>query len=166
MTPRLPVPLFATLLLMALGTIAAACGDGGLTLEKYLQQVEAADDEAEARSDALEDQFPTAFEEPGATRDFFNAFAAIFRDFVDDLNDIEPTAEVEDAHNEFADAAEELAASFDELAGRAADAETLEELLTALFTSELSAAGDRFEVACLDLQGIADANAIDADLEC
>jgi transketolase N-terminal domain/subunit len=45
-------------------------------------------------------------------------------------------------------------------------AESLEELAEAFGDTELEASGDRFEQVCVALQGVADDNGIDVDLDC
>ena len=158
-------------MLLVLGTIAAACGDDGeLSLEEYFQQVDQVGDDFDTRTEALEDAFPAAFEEPAATRDLFNAGLPIFSDFVDAIDDIDPPAAVEDEHNEAVAAGQAFEERIEDLVNRLADVESaseLEDLFTELEEDpEFTAAEERFEAACLSLQGIADANGIAVDLEC
>ena len=165
---RLLLPIGA--LLVALGAIAAACGGGELSLEEYFQRVDQAGDEFDTRIEGLEDAFPEAFEEPTVTRDFFTAAVPIFRDFIDGLAAIDPPAAVEDEHNERVAAGEAFEERVGDLVNRLADVESaseLEDLFDELEEDpEFTAAEERFEAACLSLQGIADANGVGVDLEC
>ncbi len=165
---RLPLLLVIGVLLPALGAIAAACGGGELSLEEYFQQVDQAGDEFDTRIEGLEDAFPEAFEEPAVTRDFFTAAIPIFRDFIDGLAAIDPPAAVEDEHNEAVAAGEAFEERIEEFVNQLADVETSSELED-FFTEEdpeFTAAEERFDAACLSLQGIADENGIAVDLEC
>ena len=171
MTSRLLVPFFV--LLLSFATLAAACGDDGetLTLEEYFQRLDAVDNEADERGQALEDEFPQAFEEPKPTQEFINSLTALVRDFVDSLEQIDPPAQVEDAHNDAAAAGTDFAQVLEEAAPQIEGVESaseLEEMLGDLFAedSEFAAADEQFTNSCVALQQIADDNEIDVDLEC
>lgn len=170
MTPRLLVPLLATLLLLALGTTAVACGDGGLSLDEYFQRVDELDEATDAQLEELQDAFPGAYEQPAPTRDFFNAALPIFTHFVDALDEIDPPSEVEDAHNEAVASGRAFTEALEDFADRLAGVETsseLEDLFSELDEDpEFTAAEERFDAACFALQDIADANDIEIELDC
>jgi len=177
MKPRLFVFLVIVALLLALGSIVAACGgNGGLTLEEYFQRIDALDEGIEDEATRLGEEFEEAIE--GAEteeevmepfRDFFDRLLAISEDFVADFERIDPPSEVEDEHNEFLAIEGEFLDFLEDLNERAQRAESVSaaedvtaELEGPVFTDAL----DREEQACLVLQAIADDNDIDVDLEC
>ncbi len=176
MKRRLIVPLFIAAMLLTFGTIAAACGDDGLTLEEYFQRIDVLGNDLEDESDRLGEEFEEAIE--GAEteddviepfRDFFNRLAALFGDFVSELESIDPPSEVEDAHNEIVTAQAEgleLLEDLDERAQRAESVSDFEELSAELEGPVFTDVSDRSEQACFALEAIADDNGIDVDLEC
>ena len=164
---------FPAILLAAMAAFAAACGGSGetLTLEEYFQRLDAVDNEADERGQAIEDEFPQAFEEPKPTQEFINSLTALVRDFVDGLEQIDPPAQVEDAHNEAAAAGTDLAQVLEEAAPQLESVESaseLEDVIGDVFAenSEFAAADERFTNSCVALQQIADDNDIDVDLDC
>ena len=177
MKPRLFVSLFVGALLLVLSTVAGACGgDGELTLEEYFQRMDVLGNDLEDESNRLGEEFEEAIE--GAEteeeviepfRDFFDRLAALFGDFVSEVESIDPPSEVEDAHNEIvAVQAEglELLEDLDERAQRAESASDFEELSAELEGPVFTDVSDRSEQACFALEAIADDNGIDVDLEC
>jgi len=171
MKPHLFVLLVIAALLLALGSIAAACGgDDELTLEEYFQRIDALFNEADERFqplvEALDQEFYSEAEQIEATRAFFNADIPILRDFVDGLDDLDPPTEVEGPHEEAVAGGRELVEFLQGFTDRFADVESTSELEEILDDTELEAASDRFDDACLALQDIADANGIAVDLEC
>lgn len=154
---------------LVLGTLAAACdGDDGLTLEEYFQQVEALDDELDERFEALELREEVASQEEQVLlfQDFFAAVIPILAEFVDAIDDLDPPAEVEDAHEEVVDSGREFVADAEELTNELADVGSSSELEEVFDDPEYEAASDRFLQACFALQDIADANGIDVVLTC
>ena len=160
----LPLALVAGLLL-AFGAFAAACGgEDSLTLEEYFQQVDALIDNTAEQSNALgEEPFAglDALEEQiEASRSFYFGFAAITATFRDAIRDIDPPAEVEDAHNALVEAADD----FEQASGDLID--KLDEVTSQADFDAAFAALNTPEEACSDLQGIADENGIDVSLNC
>ena len=169
MKPRLIVPLFIVALLLAVGATAVGCGGNGeLTLEEYFQQVDTLDQDAEARIEALElpEEFASEEEQVLAVQDFFAVSVPIIADFVDAIDDLDPPAEAEDAHNEAVDAGRDFVTEAEDLTNELADVGSSSELEEVFDAPEYDAASDRFDQACFDLQDIADANSIDVDLTC
>ena len=163
---RLLLPI--GVLLLVLGTLAAACGGDGLTLEEYFQQLEALDQDAEAGIEALElpEEFASEEEQVAAFQDFFAASVPIIAEFVDAIDDLEPPAEIEDAHEEAVDSGRDFVTEAEELTNELADVGSSSELVEVFDAPEYEAASDRFDQACFALQDIADANGIDVDLTC
>lgn len=170
-----PSILFVALLL-ALGTIAAACGGGASSLEEYFQEVEQLRGDVVRQSDRLQDGFDQAVavadsadsEEATvqAFRDFFAGAAAIFAEFVADIDALEPPDAVADAHREAVEAFEDSQVAISNFSVRLTQVESQAELDGLLETFSTEPAFDRFEEACLALQEIADENAIAVDLDC
>ena len=155
-------------LLLAFGAIAAGCGDDDeeLTIEEYFQRLQALDADVSAQLDALE--FPEDPEDLANFQAFFEAAAAVIEDGVERLADIDPPGDVEDAHNEFSDAAAAFQDASEDVAGELEDVESaseLEEVLTAS-EAEFAPVEERFETACLALEAIATDNGIAVDLDC
>ncbi len=180
-------------LLGALGLIGAACGGGGEpetgtatqspggeetstaatgegALGAYFEEIDSLHDDFVERGDALSEQFPDAFTEPEATRDYYVGLVPIFDDFLDGLSDVDPPSEVEDSHSELLDSLAGVIESLEDLVDRLAAAESsseLEDLLNAFADEpDFVAARDRFQTACFDLQSIADDGDVVIDLEC
>ena len=164
--------LFVASSSLALGFIVTACGGGSLSLPEYFRQVVGTSNEMDDRFAALGIEVVSEEEldlEAGvieANRIFYNAALPIQRDFADALADIDPPADVEDAHKEIVDATAELVQVYQDVADRLADVGSASELDELFDEPELETASYRFAQACFQLQGIADANGIDVDLEC
>lgn len=159
--------------LLFLGTLAAACGDGGeqLTLEEYFQQLEAIFQDADERGQTLGDPGEivgdpqsSLEQKRDAVAAFFTEFLAIIADVTGDVEALDPPAEVGDAHSDL------LAAlrGFQQSAPAAID-----KVDTVQSESEFEALGEEFhsggvgfEPACAALQAIADQNNIAVDLQC
>lgn len=177
MKPHLFLILFSAALLLALGTIAAACGDGNeLTLEQYFQRIDALGNDLDEELNRLNEEFEETVEEAeseekvvDAFRNFLDPQPRLFEDFVGELESIALPSEVEDAHNEMvAIQAEglELLEDLNERAQRFESASDVEELVAELEGPAFTAIGDQTEQACFALEAIADANGINVDLEC
>jgi hypothetical protein len=162
--------------LMTVGAVGTGCGGDGNaspTPEEYFRQVEALADSVGQQSDALgskweEDIAAVSSDEDRLelTRGFYHDLFSLIGNFRDGLADIEPPKEVEEAHHDLVESADEFSSAWSEISAKvesAASEAELEELLT---NDEFTAAGQRFEQACFELQRIADDSGIDVDLEC
>jgi hypothetical protein len=137
-----------------------------LSLDEYFRQFDRISDDAETRAERLD---PEALgQDIEASQDYFDGLVHIFEQTFNDLKNLQPPAEARDAHNEFVAGGEEMQASLEDLSERIAGAESLSELEARLAEPmpALAAAGVRMDDACLQLQGIADENGIEVDLEC
>ncbi len=184
--------VLVAVLVVALGSLALACGssdddnggNGGetLTLDSYFERVKGIMDGASERSDEIESDIDDRIDEADGIEDILDALADGLGEFVvlaegvrDDLSDITPPSEVEDQHREFAalysatvSALGELRADVDEIDPEA-DEEVILEQVTDFGTrvqTEFGALGTQGDLSCFELQGIADENDIDIDLEC
>ncbi len=164
---------------MLLGAVVAACGGGGggggggeLSLEQYFDQVGAIVEGLEERTatldQPLEQEFDSEAEQIEAFRDAFTIVRPVFQDFVDDLDDLDPPAGVADAHGELVAGFANLMGGLEDLIDQLAEVESTAEFTELLLgpDSEFGSAIGQLAVACLQLQSIADDNAIDADREC
>ena len=161
MKRRLFVPLLIAALVLALGTLAAACGGGGdgrqLSLEEYLQRLETARASASQRSDALGEEFTkaqasasTEEEWINALRDYVNGVAAIMAEVITDLNSLNPPAEAGEAHNELVNAWVGARQLWDDFVHELGDVNTRsesDELLSGL-DEAITQAGARIDQAC------------------
>ena len=165
--------------LLALGTIAAACGGGDeLTLEKYFEQAQVISDESDEEFEALYADFPDEDDEEffsneenlTVIKDFAAGFPVIFSDTLNDVEALDPPAEVEDAHDEFLAAGRDLATLYEGLTSSVEEAESVSEAEVLFGTGEedpeIEEADQRFMDACLALEGIAQDNGIHVDFEC
>ncbi len=174
---RLSGALFAAGALLALATVAAGCGgDDELTLEEYFQQVDVVLGQARERFDVVEGEFdegvaPDSTDEEAldAFRESFVKMVTVLGEGIDGMENIEPPAEAEEAHEEWLAAAALVEALTQGLLDELEEVETaddLEDFVARVYEPEFAEASERGLEACLGLQGIADANGIDVDLEC
>ncbi len=172
--PRILVSLVVGAMLLALSTVAGACGGGGgggkLTLEEYFQRLEAVSTGYEQRGDALFESFGEEFdseeEQIRATQEFWKDFLVLLEEFIGDLGDVDPPSEAAAVHEDSVDAGADMLMAFQEIVDQVTQAETLEELAEGFEDIELEESSDRFDQTCVELQGIADDNGIDVDLDC
>jgi hypothetical protein len=167
--------LIGIVTLLAVSAIASGCGggDAGVTSEEYFQQLEGVVADLDQQTETLANEREENLASAGSDqehlvliRDFYYDLFSLIGDFRDDLAGIEPSKEVEEAHNDLVGRADEFFSVWseisDELKSAASEAE-LEELLT---NDEFVAVGHRFEEACFELQRVADDKGIDVDLQC
>ena len=161
---------------IAIALLVAACGGGGnseLTLEQYFDQVASIMESLEERTASLdqplEQDFNSDAEQIEAFRDSFTTVIPFFQDFVADLDEIDPPAEIADAQDELVAGFAGLAGGLEDLIDQLEDVESsseLSDLLTAPDSAFGTAIG-QLTIVCLKLLSIADDNDIDADvLEC
>ena len=165
--------LLVAVLLIA--TVAAACGGGDgdeLSLEQYFEQVDTIVAGLEQRTAALdqplEQTFDSEEEQIEAFREAFTTVLPIYRDFVGDLDEMDPPAEVADAHGELVAGFANLVPGVEDLILQLAEIESASEFSDLLLDPDsafVSAIGE-LTAACLQLQSVADDNDLDVDLEC
>lgn len=147
-----------------------------LTLEEYFTGLdgifERANSESNAAQAALDDALNAAGDdvdaEVAAVDDYVAVSIATFDAAIADMEEMNVPDEVADAHNDFLDAvndSRELAADLRiDLQDVATQPEA--DLLISDFDVESAELVSRGDDACVVLQGIADANGIDVDLDC
>ena len=107
---KLRLSLLLGAMLLVLGIIAAACdGDDRLTLEKYFERFEAINADIDARFEALYEDFPDEGEEEELFSneenlrlllEIFAGFPVLLRETLDQVKELNPPSEAEDAHDE------------------------------------------------------------------
>ncbi len=144
-------------------------------LEAYFADIEAIFEDADAASDELDVAFDEAIgaattveEEVFTLQEFLVESRKNIEAALDDLDEVDPPEEVEDAHNDFVQAGRDLVDVSELFSEGLQDVET-EADLDAL-NEELGPGGqeaaDAADTACFDLQDIADEAGIDVDLNC
>ena len=139
--------VFVAAITLMLGTVAGACDDGESSLEEYFQQVEEAYGKFE--SVGLE----SGDKEYDSVEDFMNnSFIPTYRDFVDALEDIDPPAEVELAHEELVAAEAEVLQLFEDSTDRYAALRSLVDLGELLDEPGFEAVDNRAIEACRNVR--------------
>ena len=136
-------------------------GGGEVTLVEYFSALEALSQTFDADVDLLDagenlDEFIT----------FVESLHSATHDFVDDLDGLNAPDEVGEAHGEAVTAGGELADMYDNAITVLDLSETFVDATLVLEGPGFVDSQDRFAAACVDLQGIADSNALDVDLAC
>ena len=164
----------AFLLGMAVFTGACSSDSDPLTLEEYFAEFEATDADVNSQVEALFADFPDdedAFADEAnleLLKDLLDGLPRILGDWLDIAKDVDPPAEVEDAHNDFIDAGEALLVAYEEGAEVMGDAETMAELETLSREVDPSntVAETALDAACLAVVDIAIANDIHVSVTC
>jgi hypothetical protein len=152
---------------LAVMVALSACGGGGdsMTLEEYFAALEEADTKFSQETDAVFEGV-TDPEDVDAIRDAFSGLPDVVDEFVNELDDINPPDEAEDAHERAVDAGNAFVDVLRDTVGEVGDAETAEELFAATESEAFTEADDAFESACLDLLAVAEENNISVSLNC
>ncbi len=166
--------LFIAAALLALGSIAAACGgDDKLTLEEYFEQAQVISDDSDEEFEALYADFPDEDDEEFFSneenftffKELFAGFPVILTDVLDQVEELNPPSEAEDAHDEFLATGREWLEVLEDGADRVEAAESISEV-EQILESDAQEAQERFDDACLALAGIAEDNGIHVDFDC
>jgi len=162
--------LLVTVALLGLGAFTWGCNDDGggtLTLEEYFEKIDGLDQAQVEQSDAIEAELDALGEDatPDQVADSFQEQVDLLGDFVADLDDIDPPAEVEETHNEAVRALDAAQEEFGELITAFREAETVEEGFAAFDEGDFTEI-EKADAACLDLEQIAADNNIEVDLDC
>ena len=152
-------------LLVVSAMIGVACGEGGgIPLDDYFRQLDAASKDADTQIKALaledvEGSDGFTEEEAQALRDSYNKAAPIYREVLDAVAVIDEPSKVRDAHGDFVGAFGEAVEQFEVGGKEQSPIETIwQELLVA------DGSVQRMHVACLRLQAIAQESGINVDL--
>lgn len=161
-------------LMLALGAVMSSCDDGGgeLTLDEYFEGLAKLDAEHDERATELEEKANEALASAESAEDAIKAFQDQMsgaleagKDFVDGIDDLNPPAEAEEAHEAAVEAGREVIEAFEAEKEALDDAESLDDV-DAAFSGDFETVAASFEQTCLALQAIADDNGIDEDLDC
>ncbi len=162
---------------------AAACGSGDgssggggggaeLSLEQYFDQVGSIiaglEERAATLNQPLDQEFDSGADEIEAAREAFASVLPAFQEFIDDLDDLNPPDEAAGAHGDLVAGFNDLVGGLEDLIDQLVDIDSITEFSALLFDpdSSFGSAIGQLAAACLDLQGIADSNEIDVDLDC
>ena len=149
------------LLLAFVAALSAACGgDDALSDEEYFQKMDELDKETDRR---FEEEVFTS--EDLTVGEGVEPFVRLARDVADQADELKPPDDAKDAHEEVVASVRDFADKLD-AASKDADQEAA---LSGLFEDDVagvSAAEARLNAAFCDLQDLADAKNIDADVGC
>jgi hypothetical protein len=163
-----PLALLIAATALMLAGFGLACNDDGsaLTVEEYFEKVAELDDEMETKSNAIDERLEALgddeFEE---ARDLFEEQTDVFATFVDELDDLNPPSEVEDAHDDAVSGLRSFAESSRDGVDRLQDVDSFEE--AAQIFEDVDRSGlERLDAACIKLEKVAADNDIETDLGC
>ena len=174
MKRRLFAPLFIAAALVALGITAAACGgDDKLTLEEYFERFEAIDADVDAKFETLYEDFPDEDDEEFFSneenlpllKEIFAGFPVLLREALDQVEELNPPSEAEDAHDEFLATGREWLELLEDAVNRVEAVDSISEIEEELEPA-VGEAQERFDAACLDVVGVGEANGIVVDVSC
>ena len=167
---RVMTAVLISVLVVTVGSVAAACGDNGdeLTLEEYFSQVETYMDDLAERVSIEAFTQPDIDAPLEEQREIFSGFWTTFSEqvggvFLDDLDALDPPSEAQDAHNELLQAAKDFAANAADVVEALGNATSEEEFDEAF--ALLDRGGD-LGLGCEKLQEVADDNDIQVTLNC
>lgn len=178
---RRRIMLITTLaaMLAAVGALLAACGDSGgdsLTLEEYFTRFEAIDQTADQEIGMLYADFPTVSDEElfsdeenlPLIKNLLQGFPEVLEDAVDEVDQLDPPSEVEEAHNDLIAAGRDLVMAHKSAASEIADVETIGEAEGLVMTvdGELTAGQERFDAACRALVAVGTDNGLTVNVSC
>ena len=169
---RRDIKLVITLVGIMLAALSVSCSDSSdtLTLDEYFAEFEAIDADVDARFEEAfaffpeDEDFEAFFEDDAnvpAVKEFTAALPGIIGDAIDRVEALDPPSEVEDAHNDFINAGDDLVAAINEGNELIQNALTMADF-GALFGDDttVDAAEAAFDAACLDLVAVGEANEI------
>jgi hypothetical protein len=156
--------------LMAGSLVLPGCGDHDKPdTRDYFLQFEQIMHPGERRPDILAEAVWGGGKDRDAAREYFASVQVTHRQLLQNLQDLQPPPEAQDAHGEYLAAYAEIMTVFDDFADSFASSSSppgLELVSTRPSGPAWEAAAQRFENACLRLQGIAMENGIEIDLDC
>jgi hypothetical protein len=171
--------LLVAAVLLGVSGIAVACGGGGeerLSAEEYFQKLQTISDDLEKQGATLDSEFQAAVGsetgdevDVGAVQRVLAEGGTAFRRALDDLENLTPPSNVENAHRAFVEQVRVRTDLIESLADRAAEAGSasdLQEVFAEFESPELEAEATRFSDACRALEGLASDNGIQVQLNC
>jgi len=166
--------LLAAISALALAFGAVACGSSEpLTLEEFMQELEALDNEYEERGNELNDSFDDEIaditevdEAIDRSVQFFRDLSASLDSFVSGIEDLDAPEEAEQIQNNAVSAGRDALDAFDDLIAEAEEAETEAEFTAVTETADLQGVFAAFSAVCVEAQALADENDIDVSFNC
>lgn len=163
--PLLAIVLLAGLL--SIGMVAGGCivglgGGGTVSLDEYFTQLDKHQDDFDAALAEGPQEDPQTVDE---AEEQFTAVTDTFADFANNLEDMDPPAEVADAHDATVAGLQDWVEVLNSAADDLASAETVDDALVLLNDLDATSLDAALE-GCRDLQQIANDNSIDVDLAC
>ena len=163
---------WALVLLSLLAAAGGACaGSDQMSVEEYLERMQALEDASAERSEPLEAEFEQLFaagvsleERAKGSQRFFTEALGQIEESVVDLRALDPPAEVAGFHDEFVQGFSEAAAATRD-AVDLLDEVSSEAELTAVFTGYVSAFVP-LEAPCLAMEDLASDRGIELDMDC
>lgn len=172
--------------LLAIGSLAAACGgdddddgDGnggsGTPLESYFAELISLRQTFEAQGEAMEADLEGGLADTESAEDAIEVFDDFIEDateaaedFRDNLDELEAPSEVESLHNELTALFDVALSALEGLASDIANLETPDDIVSvgSDVEAEFTALSTQTEAVCFQLQGVADDNAVDVELDC
>lgn len=152
--------------LIGVALLGFACSDdggGALTLEEYFAELQELDDRFEEEGDQLDAAFES--EDLDEIKSAVDDGTTSAREFVDDIDALEPPDEAQEAHAEAVAAGNELVDALDTFNDAVQDADSTEALAEIEFGA-IGNASDRFTQACLDMEALAADLDAELDLNC
>ena len=148
-------------------------GGGELTLAEYFSALEPLSQGYATDLETLDSDAEQEFEGTESDDEQIEVFVNFVEDtrsttddFVGDLDGLNAPVEVADAHSEAVTAGQELVEMYANAITVLDLSETVEDAQLVLTGPGFVDSQERFAAACVDLQGIADSNALDVDLAC
>ncbi len=162
--------LLAALAAAALVGFACGGGDSESTLDEYFKKLDAVTQDIDKRITDLQGKYPNAFQETKDTKSYLSEYVPTVKAAVEGLDQISPAKETKDVHKQYVAAGRDFVKGIETAAATISKVENDSDLEAALGqvndNKDLSAASDRFDEVCRDIQKIADDNKIKVDLKC
>ncbi len=157
-------------LALAVAGLAMGCSDDGggeLSIEDYFEKLEALDDEQQAASDELDKELDDLGDDVStdAFADTFEKQVKLLETFADDVDDLDPPAEVKDAHDRVVSGLRGARDQFDTIIETIRDADSVDEAFNSLDDAAFSEIEKATE-ACRELETIAADHNIEVDFDC
>jgi hypothetical protein len=154
---------------MAAVLFVAACGGDDDEEEnvdevtEYLTQVSGISSLGNTQIQALDERYPTAFEELEPTKEYYADYTETYSRFLTATKQLTPPADLADEHNEFVLSSEAVLQASEARLERLQSAATTEEV-DAIFADDpdYSAAVTRQDAACQALKDVAEQEDVDA----
>ena len=149
----------------------ASSGSEQLTLADYFSAYQDLSQSAEEQFDSIAPDIggsdATLDEQKSSLVAFLEDLRDVAREFLAELEDIDPPDKVKTLHDDSLAAGDDLVEGIDSVIAEVEDLGSLTDILDFDFDiPEFTTAGERLDELCAELQKLADAEGIDVDLSC